>query len=864
MQDAKPGDGLCCVFDSLSSTGNGCLGKTEDVLLIGSEHGLNVYQVDKSRVERIGRLEGLRGSVVGAKLLPSRTPSARDSIQPLVAVIIHGPFVPSSEISKPGTFHNEVEEFEPSASELRALEETQEPDLTQCQTTVEIYSFKGGKHVATLFRSPKVEASDNWTSAHSSRPSPIGDLRVQAKGRFITISSGSSGEVYIFENVSAATNASIGFQCIGKVWTRTPPKHTKHSRSMSSSSHDPRPGSFFESPISYPQSEAAIVALSHRWLTVVPPPSSTQSTLHGQVEADHLGYKAPGISSHTSPSEPTVNCNLDTPKDGSVMNKVARDLTQGAIKGAQWMRTEGMQVWNNYWSKPSEQQRQSIAGSPPNHGVPTSLPAQQFPPTHAQDNTTDRAKNQPTLVSIIDLERLSWGQHLKPAIALQPLATFSLPLGCSLVSFSPSGLHLLTASAKGDDQHVWDLMRMIHGEAGRPGDHGTPSKGPSVRQVGRFSRMTEARIIDVVWTEPGGERLAIVTERGTVHVNDLPESAFRWPPPGWRQRSATNPSSSSTNDKEKVDKARPESAGSTFSSALGMFAGRTQPLLAAVRGRSPSTTAGFSGFGSLAMTAGAGAKGGKAVAAGFNRSVSAAAAGTVSTIRHLGENRLALPVSSIAAAPGRVRWLSGKNQGRIAVTGGGVVRIYNIRQSSDPKAGHGRPAVVGNKPAEFSVPKPLAEPSTYPGSFWRPHSAGLPRQKPSSETHPLSYAEIDTCNSYQPFHSDRHVNLHVYEDDTDHHLQDTDPWVFGEPILASKIDIGSATYDADGNADSDQMFPSQMEKVISKDGAPGEGQQFVITTRPKRSKIVDGSGVDEDDETFEDDLQIVEFAEGRV
>ncbi|KAK4694641.1 hypothetical protein P7C71_g2973, partial [Lecanoromycetidae sp. Uapishka_2] len=523
-----------------------------------------------------------------------------------------------------------------------------------------------------------------------------------------------------------------------------------------------------------------------------------------------------------------------------------------------------MQVWNNYWSKPPEQQRQSIAGPPPNHGSPASLPTQQFPPTHAQDDTTDRWKNQPTLVSVIDLEKLSQSQHLKAAVALQPLATFSLPLGCSLVSFSPNGLKLLTASAKGDDQYVWELMRMIHGEAARPGDPGTPSKGPSVRQVARFSRMTEARIVDVVWTEPGGERLAIVTERGTVHVNDLPESALRWPPPGWRQRSVTSRSSSSTHDKDIADKTRPESAGSTFSSALGMFAGKTQPLFAAVRGRSPSTNGGFSGFGSLAMTAEAGAKGGKAVVAGVNRSVSAAAAGTVSTIRHLGENRLALPASSIAPAPGRVRWLSGKSQGRIAVTGGGVVRIYSIRQSSDPKAGHGRPAVVGNKPAELSLPKPPVEPSTHPGSFWRPHSSVLPRQKSSSETHPLSFAEIDTCNSYQPFHSDRHVNLHVFDENANHHIQDTDSWVFGEPIPATKINLGSAVHKGDGDANFDQMLPSRMEKVINIDGDVGEGQQLVITTRPKRNKKGEGIAASEEDEDFEDDLQILEFAEGRV
>lgn len=861
MKDAIPGDGLCLVFDSLSSAGGGAPGRTEDALLVGTEHGLNVYHVDKRSVERIGHLEGLRGSVIGAKLLPSHRKGVRHAVDPLVALIIHGPFVPPS---KPETFHAEAEEFDPSASELKAMEEAQQPDLTHYQTTAEVYSLRQGKHVATLLRSPKTGMNLTQRDRHSSQPPPIGDFRIQAKGRFITISSGSSGEVYIFKSMpSAEADGFLDFHCIGKVWTRTSPKISKHSRSMSSSSCDSRLGVLLDPPISSPQPEAAIVALSPRWLAVVPPPSSAQSTVHGQVEGGPVAHRAPGVTSHTSPGESQVTCELDVPNDGSVMNKVARDLTQGAIKGAQWMATEGMQVWNSYWSKPSEQQRQSTAGSP-NHGPPNSLPTQQFPPTHAQGNTIDRAKNQPTLVSIIDLEKLSQSQHLKPAIALQPLATFSLSLGCSLVSFSPSGLSLLTASAKGDDQHVWDLMRLSHGEAGRPGDPGSPPKGPSVRQVARFSRMTEARIIEVVWTEPGGERLAIITERGTVHVNDLPDSAFRWPPPSWRQRSAKSPSTPSKEIKENDGKARPESAGSTFSSALGMFAGKTQPLLAAVRGRSPSTSGGFSGFGSLAMTAGAGAKGGKAVAAGINRSVSAAAAGTVSTIRHLGENRLALPASSSAAAPGRVRWLCGKSQGRIAVTGGGVVRIYSIRQSSDPKAGHGRPAVVGNKPAEFSLSKVPTEASAYPDSFWRPHSSGLSVRKSGSETHPLSYAEIDTCNSYQPFHSDRHVNLNVYEENVDHHLQDMDPWVFGEPIPSTKINIGSITQE-DDNTDLDQILPSQMEKVINIDGNIGAGGQILITTRGKRNRKGEGgAAVGEEDDIFENDYESLDFVEERV
>ena len=472
-------------------------------------------------------------------------------------------------------------------------------------------------------------------------------------------------------------------------------------------------------------------------------------------------------------------------------------------------------------------------------------------------------------------------------MALQPLATFSLPLGCSLVSFSPDGLHLLTASAKGDDQHVWNLMRMLHGEAGQPGDPDASPRGPSVRQVAHFSRMTEARIIDVVWTEPRGERLAIVTERGTVHVNDIPSSAFQWPPIRRTQRKINSFSDRGQNENKDDEAVRPRSTDSAFNSALGMFTGKTPPFISSFRGRSPSSSGGFSGFGTLAMTAGVGAKGGKAVAAGINRSVSAAATGTMNTLRHFGENRISLPTASGTVAPGCTRWLSGKSQSRIAVLGKGIVRIYSIREASSPHAGQGRPAIIGSKPIEFSFPNasmPMPtqqvtdnpnhgaqqpdESTTSPGSFWLLSPSSLPTRKVSSDTYPLSYAEIDTSAAYWPFHTDRRVNLYAYEENTQssdpyiHH--NTRPWVFGEPVPATKLKIGSAGDDG-GASEADQATPAQIENVINiEEGDEENGQRIVISTRRKRNKKGKGAATGEDDEISEDDYEVVDFAEERV
>ena len=879
-EDRVPGEGFCCVFDSLPPSGNEALGNTENVLLVGFEHGLNIYHIGKKNFDPIGRLEGLRGSVIGAKILHSQCVSERP-LQPLVAVIVHGPYTSTGIPSRLGLgTHMLVEEFEPSISEMQAL---QAAAITHYQTTVEIFSLRKGQHLRTLFRSPKVEIKSGPSPTNV--PPPVGDLSIQAKGRFLVISSGISGEVFIFERTLHGNTETVpGFKCLGKVWTRT---GSRKARSVSVSSTESGPAQLHDALAAGTRRfNTPIFSLSNRWLAVAPPSSSALTTLHGEIELDGSGHKAPGVSSHAPAAEPQITCGLDTPEGEGLLNKAARDIAQGFLKTAQWVGLEGKQAWSNYWSKPSEQRQQGSA-APPFGPALSSLPSHQsFPPTHAQDYPANRAKNQPTLVSILDLEKLSRSQPSKAASFLQPLATFSIPTGCSLLSFSPNGLHLLTASAKGDVEHVWDLMRMVHGEPGRAGGPDASPKGPSVRQIAKITRMTEARIVDVVWTEPKGDRLAIITDRGTIHINDLPSSAFLWPPSRRILRSRNTASNSNVTSAKKDDDPRPVSAGagSTISSAFGMFTGKTQPLLDAVRGRRPSMGSGFSGLGGMALTAGIGAKSGRAVAAGFNRSVGAAAAGTVNTIRHLGENRLALPGSQSAVVPGCVRWLGGKGLGRIAITGGGIVRIYSIRQSSNSKPRQRRPSVFGNRPVEFSLPKepvPIQnvtskqvpnsrsspESSTPRGSFWLPQST-LPASTSSKlETHPLSYAELDTSLAYQPFHTDRRVNLYVYNDENTSAIpiitRGTSTWVFGESIPTTKISVGSSGH-GDDDPDLTRATQSRMENVISMTGNAEVGQQIVVTTRRKRSTKTEGTVTGAEDEIFEDDCEFLDFAEERV
>lgn len=886
-EEKKRGEGLHCFFDSLASAGDETSRSSENVLLVGSDHVLDVYNVDRSHLKRIGRIEGLRGSVLGAKILPST--SRNDpihSFRPLVALEINGPYCPTEPMTETGRDEDAL--FDPSDSTMQLLSsaEIQGPNpVTYFQTTVEVYSLRKGEHIATLFRGAKTRVETGRNSTTPLYPLSEENLGIQANGRFVIISSGTSGEVFIFEGIISGIDVvPFAFKCLGKVWTKVPPRKT---RSLSTSSNSSEPLNLHDqSTPRIHRPDAAIVSLSHRWLAVVPPVASAQSTLHAVVNTAHSAQKPPGLTSHTSPAEPQVTCDLDTPDGESMLNKVARDVTQELMKSAKWVGDQGIQVWNNYWTKPAEQNLQTHPNSFPRNPATMSHMNQAFPPTHAHDETSPRARNQPALVSIIDLEKLSESQNSKPALGLQPIATFSLPYGCSLVSFAPSGLSLLTASAKGDVQHIWDLMRMGHGGAGFGPQRDLnasgkrPEKGPTVRQITLFTRLTVASIVDVVWTKPRGERLAIVTERGTVHIYDLPPTAFQWPPPRRVTRSASVPSNQSMLDDPSTT-LRPASSGNTFSAALDVVVGRTQPLLSAVRGRPTSISNPLTALGGLNFTAGASVKGGKVVAAGFNKSLVGAATGTVHTIRHMGENRLALPGSSETVVAGCVRWLGGKDQELIAVVGGGILRIHSIRQSTNSKGGQRRPSVVSKRPIEYSLLKAsndsanrafnralavendIRKPSTSAHGYWLSPSGNLP--KPArNNPHPLSCAEIETNAPYQPFHTDRRINFYVYDDasapDT-YHLDDVTPWGFGEPIPSTKVKVSSAVLDDE--TDTGRDMPAPMENLISLEGNDDGGQQVVVTTRRKRGKK--GETLDRDEgEFFEDDCEVVDFAEQRV
>ena len=778
-------------FDTLGTAGDEATLSISDALVVASGPRLDVYRVEKEKLASVGFIEGLRGAVVAARILPCGL--LNDPLRPrrpLVAVIVHGLMLgPSPHHSRPGSSHSS--EFDPSASTVQALHtaDAAAQPTNLYQTSVEVYSLRDRSHVATLFKSPAAEVEPVPGERFPEPPPPIGDLSIQASGRFVVLTSGESGEVWIYE--ATKDPEAPPFRCIGKTWT-TIPSHKSRTWSSSSAASEPEsPGDGAANR--RPKVELGIVSVSHRWLAIAPPPPSSKTTMHGRIPLPMPVKPPPGFSTHTSSLQPSITCELDTPLEESRFNKVARDVTQEVIKGARWVGDQGMTAWKNYWNRPAE--------SNPYDPAPPQAPQPQFPPTHAPNDNL-RSPDQAAIISVLDLEKLSQSQDAKAEVALNPIATFPLSSGCSFISFNPNGLALLTASAKGDVQYVWDLMRMVHGNhslSRAAATDAAANSGPTVRQIAVFTRVTVAKIRDVVWAEPHGERLAIVTDRGTVHVHDLPPSALQWPPPAPTLRAPASPVSP---EPEMTQNPNPPRG---WGAALTSFSSNAQPFLSAVR---QNPLANFGQLNLAQASAGATAVSGKLVAAGVTKA-GTAAAGTVRAVRHRGDNRLSLAEPLRADVRGAVRWLrggkaSGGGPALLGVASGGLLRTHSVRTSPVLKGGQRRPSVVGPKVAELSLPAapppdapprpnsggdgftsattaPAAPPAGDAGAL-RGRWPALPPRRPHEPAQPLAHAEIETCAPYPPFHTDRRVALRVLRDAQALLHEDTGAWVFGEEI----------------------------------------------------------------------------------
>ncbi|KAI5808513.1 hypothetical protein DFH27DRAFT_606808 [Peziza echinospora] len=704
------------------------------------------------------------------------------------------------------------------------------------------------------------------------------------------------------QNIPSATEIRGEWVCQGKVWTTV---NIATSGSIGSDGNVTLNPSMTGAGLGFFQNGTPIFSLEGRWLSYLPPPANSSISAGGTVRVSH-GLAAASVMTHTPPPPPAVTAQVDTSDgEETLINRMAREATQEVLRGAKWVGEHGMKAWQNYWGNantpgaastgpnhspplPSnlnggmgmagfsgvgggimspvsgvsalgqqlqrERQMQQMLGSPYiNGGGNTPSPyANQSVGTPPSSHTPSMGNNQPQsggytksamhgpndpmLVSIFDLGRFPSTTGEVQAIPnqgsqLSPFATFQPPLGVGYLSFAPGGLALLTVSSKGDVYCVWDLMRVVHKPATGPGGAAAPQSSRYVRQIARFTRMTVARTIDVVWSFPRGDRFAVVTDRGTVHFYDLPYNAYQWPP-----FKKPPPSSASSN----VSPVTQQAAGmvQAVQGAVNLIGTTTQPLLTAARMRRPSVNAAKipSPPGGITVNYG------NTRAREISTSLAGSSGGSKGSHMPSGVSKISLPGNPSLAAPGLVKFLIGKEKGKVCLMGGGVLHVYQKnsggvggskkRRSMTvggilPESGvaYDLPGLPDNQPfakREHGDEDQLIDLDKVVGGHWSgkhhhqfyhhgtPVLDGHYRRRDEHQQyvqHPLSFAEIETNPSYTAFHNDRRVTLMVYSETAPvtatssmmlQHPKKTAmtaydanaPWVFGLPVQAEKLNLG--------------------------------------------------------------------------
>jgi hypothetical protein len=862
-----------CSFDTLPNLSPKASRTGTNVLLVGTDGALEILAVEDRRTRLVGQITGLNGRVIEAKILSghsSNDPFA--SSRPHVAVIVHGPLALGEEEGRVSSATSDANEVAPSMVRGHSNDKRGRDETHFYQTRVEVYSFRTGDHVSTLFTSKPVPCLGNLPGLPSFAPPAVGSLKLFTSGAYIVLASGVSGEVYVYRHSLSPELEPGAYQCLGKTWTGVQSKETRRYSTSSSSTTDPE-GTRSDSPHRTSTLERPILAVQGRWLAFAPPSSSHRGSIRGSVPASLIHGKAPGIETRSPPAVPSVSCATDVGEGESFFDKMARGVAQELVRGARWMGDQGMQAWNNYWNA------QQAAGTSPRRPPPGPDPQTQgyglFPPTHGHD--TQASVTEPDTVSIIDLKRFEDGTDIRNVLS-HPVSTFQVPNGCSFLSLSPNGLMLFTASKKGDVQYVWDLMQLKHCRSMAFMADDQTGQNPNVRQVARYARLTTSSIVDVIWTAPTGDRLAVITRKGTIHVFDLPRSAFQWPPFRRGKPTATKPPPT---ESMSDGIAGQTAGGNSLSAAMKLVGGKAQPFFSAVRGRVPSTGAAFPNMSGFALPSAASVKSGKVVAAGLSKSMGAAT-GTVNTLRHVGENRLHLPGLARDPAPSRVTWICSKGLISLGVVDGGYFKLYRLKRASVSGHKNRQPhSVVGGKEFQMKLPANLQSPcgpapmSTFDPDLTIHASLVLPSasSQPSARAlcQPLSQAEIETNTPYQPFHTDQRVGLSVFTPGSGSEASSpSGKWVFGDDILTTKVHLRSFNSSSDVHGDEDENAAihsnslgagGDIENIITLGNSTGNIEEVVITTRRKKRH---STPLKADDGFFEDDCEVLDFARDRV
>lgn len=831
------------------------------VTLAGYHGGLRVQSVGKHGSETIYNLRRLRGAVTQAKIVPWTMRGEMEGLFPLVAVVIHGPVV-----QPPATLNHD--------QDATVKKDTPAPTTIDAyQTTVEVYSLKSNQLVDVLLQGPTqpINSEISITSPLFQPPPAAGDFHLHVGDNMIAAASGTSGECWLFAPLFEAQNGHA-FSCFGKLWTCVQPGIRTEVQA--------EPAQTITTPSTLP-SKAPILSISGRWIAYTPATPSSQIALRVHVPTPVLG-RAPGLSAAAPPQLPAATTHLDSPLANSMMNKVMRETTQELIQGAKWVGQQGLQAWNAYWSKPAPQA--GLAQSPP---APN---ATHFPPTHG--TTSVAALKDPGLICIVDAFSMT------ESSTIHPLASFPSPGGCSFLSLSPSSLKLFVASSKGDIQTVWDLLRLQHSHLShmQTAAASNNSAGPLVRPVAQFSRMTVARIVDVAWSEPYGNKLAVVTERGTIHLLELPFSATTWPP----MRRQLPPGKPAIDDQSS-----PATAVSIATGALGAAYQAAKPFVS--RSRRSSVNATAPPAPTLRESA---AQGGRAIAATITSSIGKTGT-AIGHLRHTRDSRASLPPGPTGPSPGCLQWVGGKR----AVLHGlcnGVVRRFNPHLGS-PSAGQGKASWQrSSRSSRYTdirlLPLPddavapivrklldsaaddnldLSDLETDIGNTMTLKRRPVTATNESSLAAAITQAEIETSAPYQPFHTDRRVGIAEYQSvpvayaSQTEANNDTQPdvgtkkkrkqaaaqqstatlssgtWAFGQDMPCTAVDTGLPPATEDDLLDDGGPAYAGMERLLQYN----DTEQIVVTTRRRRGAR---SGENGEDGFFEDDCEVLDFADQRV
>lgn len=886
------------------------LREARNATLVGTANQLDVIGYEGDKAFQIGSLQNLPGTVHDAVALTwTHGSDPYKALRPLVAVTVHGTF-------GTGNIQHErsLDERSRRGSNATAFGPASDTNAA-FKTSVVVYSLREHCVVAELLHvlAPTVPQVPTWMD-RSQPPSPAGRLKLRASGNHLTVSSGISGEIYVFG--IRQTESEADFVCLDKLWTTLQP----HMRRRESSHSRPQDQDVSPADIGRGQSdeEQAILSLNGRWLAYCPAISSRQSI--GAFLGDTVQHTSTAsITSRNPPARPAVTCAVDSPDVETMLGRVAKGVAQEMLKGGKWLGEKGTQYWQQYWNP------DQASKTPTSQQSPIYSPQQgpsPFPPTHGDSSDSIR---EPQIVSILDLKSLQSKDGSKSG-ELSPLATFQPPGGCSFVSFTPNGLCLLTASRRGDIYYVWDLFQLRYPRLLISGQNDSEQFTAKVRQIHKNERFSESVIVDVEWESALGQRYAVLTQNRTIHMFDIPSAALRWPPP--RVRRKQRPVSIPADASSTSTSAQPTSG--FFASAMNFATTKTQPMLTNLRGRAPSMGGGgVSGIGStgLGYASATGMRSGKVVAAGFSKSLGAAT-DTVASIRHAGQSKLHLKMDAVA---GRLAWTYRDHRLRLSILEPTSIRNYYVRKTNPRERQPETVSVFDSRKAvNIKLPELFLAQETeedVPKGFWnadhhRPSTAtGIPA--------PLSFAEIETNAPYQPFHSDNRVTISIFQNPTDHALSESqfptastifhpqsrpdrsgsttkptetsssnEKWIFGLDIPTTRLNTGVSpereSYDNNERRDFGQRSVVYRETTTTTLRPVGEGaeggeveeqqQQIVSTTRrrkaggQKKGRRGGGAGGDgrgggneldygpegEGDGFFEDDCDVLDFAEDRV